>query len=177
MTTIIKRHINALDPKSFKERFEGIDPKVKKAIQKAIDKELNKLTPKQEKEIKTLFKKALSLFKQVVIKRAGKRCEARDEKGNRCKKTKRLNVHHVESYATNKGFRCNPRNGCAFCSTHHKFGRESAHHSFVFMWLFMTQYRQDDLNYLQEHYRDRIVITKEFLEEIIRSLSEELNEN
>jgi predicted restriction endonuclease len=146
---------------------EGIvDPKLKKKFEKFLAKEAKKLSSKELAEIAVLQRKALSLWKSEVVRRAGKRCEVEG-----CKKTKYLNAHHIESYSTNKGLRFDPHNGICLCSTHHKFGRFSAHHSFCFMFNFMMVSRRDDLDYLLKHYQNKVEITKDSLKQIIAQLS------
>jgi hypothetical protein len=143
-----------------------IDPKTQKKFEKFLAKEAKKLSSKEIAELKTLQRKALSLWRAEIIRRAGKRCEVSD-----CRKTKRLNAHHIESYATNKGLRFDPHNGACLCSTHHKFGRFSAHRSFCFMFNLMMRARREDLTYLLKHYHDKIELTKDLLQRIIIGLS------
>jgi len=116
------------------------------------------------KELKSLKRKCLSLWRIVVKLRAGGRCESG------CKVTKALHCHHIESYSTNKALRYDPRNGGLLCASHHKFGKMSAHKSFVFMYLLMTGKRKSDLDYLVEHFNDKIEITKEYLLDKINEL-------
>ncbi len=160
----LKYTINAVDAKSFaklmKEKYPtSADLRLQKVIQRALEKEANKLTSKEQEEIKSLQKKALSLWKEIVKLRAEKRCE-----NPPCKKTKRLQAHHVESYSTNKFLRYDPENGVCLCTTDHKFGRHSAHHSFAFMYQFMSKERPESLSYLLTHYKEKKEMTKGNLE-------------
>lgn len=141
-----------------------------KEYEKWLKRQKKKLSGKELEEIKKLQKQSLSLWRKIVIKNAGKQCEAVEPNGKRCKKTKHLNAHHIESFSTNKWLRCDPRNGVAFCSAHHKFGRLSAHKSFIFMYLFMLCRRNKDLTYLLENYNKKQELTKEFLEQTIQNL-------
>lgn len=156
--------VNTVDPELLNRAFKELGTeKIEKIIKSTLEKQLDKLTTEELEEIKTLQRQALILFKQEVIRKAGKQCEAIEPDGKRCKKTKRLNPHHIESYSTNKSLRYNPKNGICFCPTHHKFGRLSAHKSFVFMYIFMLTQRGNDLAYLVEHYKDKVELTKELL--------------
>ncbi len=144
------------------------DPKIKKKFDQWLKKQKAKPTAKEQAEIKKLEKEALSLWKQVIRKKAGKRCEYPG-----CKKTKWLNAHHIESYSVNKGLRYNPMNGILLCSTHHKFGRLSAHKSFCFVYQLLKN-QVIRLDYLQRIYATKVEITKDFLEGAIRQLTAEL---
>ena len=143
-----------------------IDPKLQKKFNKWLKKQEEKPSLQELKEIKKLEKQALSLWRKKVKINAKGKCEV-----PLCKKIKRLNAHHIESFALNKYLRYDPRNGVGFCPTHHKFGRQSAHKSFCFMYEFMAKNRPDDLEYLLDNYLYKTEITKEFLEETIKNLS------
>jgi hypothetical protein len=130
------------------------------------------MSNKEKKEIKKLTNIALRLWRQKVKENAGGVCEATG-----CKVKKHLHCHHIESYSLNKALRFDPRNGVAFCSTHHKFGRKSAHRSFVFMYLFMLNKRLDDLQYLIDNYDKKVVIDREFLINKIKELMGQENKN
>lgn len=140
------------------------DPKLKKKFEKFLAKEATKLSAKEEKEIKVLRRKALQLWKTKIKILANNECEA-------CGKKKRLQIHHIESYATNKSLRYDIHNGVCLCTTCHKFGRQSAHHSFCFMFNLMTGPRNVSLTYLLRHYKDKIEITKNFLKQTIDNLT------
>ncbi len=111
----------------------------------------------EAEELKSLRRKCLFLWKAVVKKNAGGKCEAPEE----CKTVKFLNAHHIEGYMTNKGLRYNPRNGVLLCSSHHKFKSFSAHKSFIFMYKLMTGKRRSDLIYLLSQRDEKILLTKE----------------
>jgi hypothetical protein len=143
------------------------NPKLKKEFDRWKKNKEKKLSAKELKEIKKLANKALSLWRQCIKRQAMGICEAPN-----CKKTKKLNAHHIESYSTNKILRFDPHNGILFCSTHHKWGRISAHKSFCFMYKFMRKYRMNDLDYLLTHYENKTEITKDFLEKTIEELSQ-----
>lgn len=138
------------------------DETIKKA--KKYVNQKTKLTSKEQEEIKILQRKALSLWKKRVKERAGGKCEA-------CGNTKHLQCHHIESYSTNQGLRYDEENGLLLDRTCHKFGRKSAHKSFCFVYNLMRIERCGSLNYLLEHYEDKVEITKEFLLETIERLS------
>ena len=123
----------------------------------------------EKKEIQKLNREALGLWRQIVRRRARKRCEVPE-----CKKTKFLNAHHVEGYTTNKTLRYDPRNGLCLCPSHHKFGRQSAHKSFCFMYKMMTCVRSLDLDYLLKVNQNKVVITPEYLRLVISELKQEL---
>lgn len=114
----------------------------------------------QEKELKLLKRKCLQLWTAKVKALAGGKCEY-------CGKKTRLNAHHIESYTLNKALRYDTLNGVGLCPTHHRFGRESAHHSFCFMVRLMEK-RPIALEYLMNHYKDKMDITKEFLLKTIK---------
>lgn len=150
------------------------DPETEKKFKKFLKKEKLLKAPlsKEEKqEIKKLERKALGLWRSAVKIRAKRKCEFPI-----CKKVKKLNAHHIESFTTNKTLRYDLENGICLCPTHHKFGWLSAHRSFCFLYEILTTSRIRSLKYLLENYRIRINITKEFLEETIGTLSKELGE-
>ncbi len=150
------------DPETVKQfnRFLGEQKRRKK---------MNVLSSKEKKEIQELEHQALNLWRQVVRKRANKECAVPT-----CNKVKFLNSHHIESYTTNKTLRYDPMNGICLCPTHHKFGWLSAHKSFCFMYSLLRSWYPERLEYLRDHYQNKTVITKEFLESKIEDLSREL---
>ncbi len=121
-----------------------------------------KVTVAEKREIKKLVSKALGLWRTRVKENADKKCEVLE-----CKKHKSLHCHHTESFSTNKALRFDPRNGIAFCATHHKFGRKSAHRSFIFMYLFMIEKRFKDLQYLIDNCNKKVELTVDYMKEII----------
>ena len=128
----------------------------------------------EEKELKLLKRKCLFLWKACVKERAGKRCEAILENGKRCNKTKRLQIHHCESYSINKGLRYDPKNGFCLDLTHHKFGGYSAHKSFIMMDNLFRGERVADLYYLKKVRASQIELTNEYLLTQIELLTSEL---
>jgi 5-methylcytosine-specific restriction endonuclease McrA len=114
----------------------------------------------EKKLIQKLRRKCYFLWRRKVIDNAKGKCEY-------CEKTEKLNAHHIESYSLNKDLRYDPHNGVCFCSTCHKFGRLSAHKSFIFMYKFMTEKRHDDLLYLMNVYKFKFPETIESLKKII----------
>jgi len=125
-----------------------------------------KITAAEKRELKSLARKALFLWKAVVRKNAGKRCQVVG-----CKKTKRLQSHHIESYSMNRGLRYDQRNGILLCTRHHKFGRVSAHKSFFFMNdLLRNNLEHDRWDFLIAHYLDEVEITIPYLKEQIARL-------
>lgn len=144
------------------------DQKQLKRYERWLKKQAKKPTGKELEEIKKLQKQALSLWKKVVKIRAGNKCEAPG-----CKKTKRLNAHHIESFSTNKTLRHSPANGLCLCSTHHKFGRVSAHKSFIFLHL-LLQERPIILDYLVHSFMKKEDTTIKQLKETIQGLENSL---
>jgi hypothetical protein len=112
----------------------------------------------EKKEIKLLMRLCLFLWKAVVKAKAGGVCEYSG-------KTKRLQIHHIESYSTNKGLRYDPRNGICLTMTFHKWGGFSAHKSFIFMFDLMTLKRKDDIDYLRVIRQEKVELTKEYLQQ------------
>lgn len=110
--------------------------------------------------IQKLRRKCYFLWRAKVIQNGGRKCE-------NCERKDRLNAHHIESYSLNKELRYDPRNGMCLCSTCHKFGRFSAHKSFIFMFRIMFSKRFDDLNYLNKYCEDKHPETVESLQRII----------
>ena len=127
-----------------------------------------KITKAEEKaELQKLRRKCLYLWIAEVKRKANGKCEY-------CSTSeKRRNAHHIEGYTLNKDLRYDPRNGVHLCTTCHKFGRFSAHKSFVFMYLLMTGKRKRDLQYLIEKSHVSIPQTKELLLETIKNLTPE----
>lgn len=133
-----------------------------------MEKPKNKNTKAYENwEIWKLKNQCLRLWKLVVKKNAGGKCEA-------CEDEERLNAHHIEDERLCPALRYDPRNGVGLCPTNHKFGKDSFHRSFIFAYNFMMKKRPLDLVYLKEHRNDKIKITKEYLLDQINSLENEL---
>jgi hypothetical protein len=131
---------------------------------------IKKTKAEDKKEMQSLRRKCFHLWAAKVRQNAGNQCEAWED-GKRCDKTTFLNAHHIESFATNKDLRYDPKNGFCACPSHHKFKRKSAHKSFIFMYLHMITHRSDDLKYLIEATEVIQPQTKESLLEIINKLS------
>lgn len=71
-----------------------------------------------------------------------------------CGAKEMVQAHHIESFWVFPHLRYDPHNGVAGCPTHHKFGRESFHKSFIFTYRFLQEKRPDDLQYLLDHWDD-----------------------
>jgi len=102
------------------------------------------------KEIRKLKKKCLKLWSENVRWRSGYRCAF-------CGSTEYLHSHHIEDVRLCPALRYEPRNGICLCARHHKFGRGSAHKSFIAMYTYMTTKRVSDLTYLLEHRNDKVL--------------------
>lgn len=121
----------------------------------------------QKKELRRLRNKCLTLWKRVVKKRAGGRCEA-------CGRKDRLNAAHIESYELNKNLRYDLKNGVALCPTHHKWGKGSFHKSLCFALTFMIDHRKEDLKYLLKVWnRPEEEQTREYFLNKIQTLEKE----
>lgn len=101
------------------------------------------LTPRQsqKKKLKYLRRLALSLWRRSCLERDGKRCVL-------CGTTEKINVHHIEDYRLNRRLRHDPENGICLCPTHHKFGRDSFHHSFVIPFIYLFTNRRSQVDYI-----------------------------
>jgi hypothetical protein len=143
--------------------------KTKKKRVKSKDTKTYKL-----KELRRLTNKCLKLWSLVVTKRAGNICEIGRFTGTPCSEGY-LNNHHMENYKLNKALRFAPENGLRACPGHHKYYVDSAHKSFAVVYQYMSEKRCNDMMYLVNHYKDRVAITKEFLEERIHELLCELD--
>jgi len=115
-------------------------------------------------ELKKLASRALKLWKQVVKQRAGGKCQV-------CGATKFVQVHHIEDFKLCPALRYDLINGIALCPTHHKFGKDSFHRSFIFAYEFMKDY-VTRVVYLRMHRNDKVWITKEWLLEQIEFLEQ-----
>lgn len=73
-------------------------------------------------ERKTLEKKCLKLWAELVKLRAGNRCEY-----FMCGSTSRLNAHHFFTKGAHASVRYEPNNGICLCYNHHKGGNSGAH--------------------------------------------------
>jgi hypothetical protein len=133
--------------------------------------------------LRKLRAKALRLWKDKVKKNAGYKCELCwffDHKVV----TEFLQAHHIEDYKANVAFRFDPRAGISVCPRHHKFGRMAAHRSFLTVYVYMTQNRKEDFDYLVSNWKkeipelvidseaaiEQLLTAKTFLEEIIGAL-------
>ena len=79
------------------------------------------------------------LWPKAVKARAGYRCEWSDKNG-RCKKTGRLEAHHIIG-KTNYDVRYDYRNGACLCFSHHYGTRDSAHEASHIFWEMMIEQR------------------------------------
>jgi hypothetical protein len=148
------------------EDLSGIkDKKTRAKVEAFLKRESKKLSPKEKEEFKRLEKVALNLWRLAIRARARYKCEVPD-----CGKTKLVNAHHIESYITNRRLRYDLENGICLCPTHHKFGWLSAHKSFCFMTELLGEVRYESFLYLIDHYKDRTVLTKEDLLNVIDKL-------
>jgi hypothetical protein len=118
-------------------------------------------------ELRNTRKKAFRAWSSVVRKRAGNVCEF-------CGSKEKLQSHHIEDFRLCSALRYDPRNGICCCVAQHKFRRDSAHHSFILMYDYLTKNRPDDINYLRSRCEERIEFTKEDLIIIITSLDDEV---
>lgn len=118
----------------------------------------------KEKRLKRLKSTCLRLWKEVVKLQAGGQCEV-------CGQKKFLNAHHIEDAKMCKALRYDPMNGIACCPSNHKWGQDAFHTSFIFILRFMEK-RPLVLAYLEEHRKDEIEITEEYLVKQIEFLKE-----
>lgn len=130
-----------------------------------VSQELKMTKAADEKEVKKLMRKCLNLWKAVIKMFGGWKCEI-------CGSTKRIQAHHIETYSVNKGLRYDIYNGVCLCSTCHKFGRFSVHRGFITIYDFMILNRLNDISYLREQRKEKVEITKEWLESNINKLSQ-----
>jgi hypothetical protein len=126
----------------------------------------------QAKQLRKLMKKCYDLWALVVKKRAGNVCEIGKFYGYICSGGF-LNAHHIES-KRNKALRFAPEDGLSTCPGHHKFYNDSCHKSFLVIYEYMRYERPNDINYLLTHQKDKVELTKEYLEDKIREFSREL---
>ena len=101
----------------------------------------------QAKQFRRLSNKAMNLWKQVVHKQWGDKCQACGVNNGSLVNGKpvRLNCHHIEDKG-NWALRFDPKNGILLCPLHHKFGIDSVHKSPV--WFFMHPRAQPDAHTL-----------------------------
>lgn len=119
----------------------------------------------KNKIIRRLKNKLLKLWSIKVKERAGNKCETPG-----CNATEKINAHHIETYMMHPGLRYDLRNGVAACPGCHKFFKNSWHKSFIFAYKHMTQYRQEDLQYLANYKDDNEELTIEKLEQKIKEM-------
>lgn len=120
----------------------------------------------QRWELRVLRNKCLRLWSDKVRGLAGNKCVS-------CGSTEQVHSHHIEDSRLNSALRYDLRNGVAFCVSHHKFGPESAHKSFIFMYRYMVEHRKEDLEYLLQERERKVELTKEYLESKIKELKGE----
>ena len=142
-----------------------------------MSKKVNKNTKAYKKKIiRRLQNRCLKLWCELVKVRAGNKCET-----SGCGAIERLNAHHIESYSLNPGLRYEPVNGLCLCPKCHKFGRHSAHKSYIFMHrmhkLYPVRFESliqlvDDIEYNTESPE----YNEAYYTEIINKLSAELAE-
>lgn len=127
-------------------------------------KKPNKDTKAYQKwELRIKKNKCLHLWSVGVRERAVNKCEY-------CGSKDQVHAHHIEDSRLNSALRYDLRNGAAFCAKHHKFGPESAHKSFIFMYRYMVEHRKEDLEYLLQERERKVELTKEYLELKIKEL-------
>jgi hypothetical protein len=136
-----------------------------------VKKPKNHSTKAYEKwELRSLKKRCLRLWSQVVKKKAGYKCE-------HCGSVKFLNSHHIESFATNSILRYDERNGVCCCAICHKWGVCSFHRSFVFAYNFMITKRKKDIKYLQSFIgKEKVEHTKDYFLAKIRKFEKIMEE-
>lgn len=89
-------------------------------------KEQLKLIKKSSTDRKSLSKKCMALWQEIVKLKAGNICEYPN-----CNKTTYLNSHHFFS-RSNTSIRYDIDNGICLCSGHHSLNDDSAHKSPLF---------------------------------------------
>ena len=136
-------------------------------MRKKRRKKPNKNTKAYQKwELRVLGNRCSRLWSNKVRKLVGNKCVS-------CGSAKQVHAHHIEDSRLNSALRYDLRNGVAFCAGHHKFGPESAHKSFVFMYKYMVEHRKEDLEYLLQERERKVELTKEYLESKIKELKGE----
>lgn len=117
-----------------------------------------------KKLLSQLRRKCLKIWSDKVKERDGRKCVF-------CGSTEKVNAHHIESFKNCKPLRYELRNGISLCPKHHKFGMESAHRSFVFMYLILVENRKEDIDWLSKHRYDEITFDIPYFESKIVELS------
>lgn len=110
----------------------------------------------------TLDNKCLKLWGQIVIDKAGHKCEI-------CGNTSSLAPHHVIG-RKNYRLRHDPRNGVCLCYQHHVGGNQSAHNDpqwFLMEWFAIK--RTKDYNYVWEKKTE--LATNLDYEEVLKKLN------
>lgn len=78
-------------------------------------------------------------WRQAVLKRDGHKC-----RWPNCKKHRRLQVHHIRTWAKNLSLRFMVSNGISLCSQHHKNIKGKEHHYVtLFTYILSVQTRKD----------------------------------
>jgi hypothetical protein len=117
----------------------------------------------ERKELRKLHRKCKKLWSLVVRKLGNNICSI-------CGTDKLLHAHHIEDSRLCKSLRYDIKNGVCLCARHHKFGKDSAHKSFVSIYKYLINHRLDDLSYIEFHRIDDLEFTKFYLMDKIQEL-------
>lgn len=111
-------------------------------------KKVKKLEPKPR-----IRRRLMRLWSEAVAIMGGHKCAI-------CGKTKedgvRLEAHHLEPRQICQSLRYDPRNGILLCTSHHKFGKESAHKGMLWFVTWLQTNRKDQYEYVMNHRLDDI---------------------
>ena len=88
-----------------------------------------------------------------------------------CGSDKFINAHHIES-RKNSALRFDIKNGVALCPKCHKFGINSAHNSPIWFHQWLLKNTPETIGYILDNRDNKPEETIEYIEEIIKRLSE-----
>lgn len=122
---------------------------------------------KKKPSISKLRKKADKLWSEKVKALQGYKCAVTGTS----REEEILNSHHIEA-RTNLALRWDVINGiCLSCGTH-TFRKDSAHKSTIWFYEWLLKNRPKVIQYIRKHRQDEVKISAEYMEEIIRKLSQ-----
>lgn len=100
-------------------------------------KRIPRLHRPRRESLKSITTRLYRIWSEVVHKRAGGLCEV-------CGCGGKLDAHHVQPRQICSGLRFEPANGVCLCSSHHKFGRRSAHKGMLWFARWFQENRPND---------------------------------
>ena len=99
--------------------------------------------PKKE-STKTIMNRLYRAWSDIVHLKAGNKCEVCGAEG-------KLDAHHLQPRQICSGLRFEPANGILLCSSHHKYGHESAHKGMLWFVDWLQKNKPEQFKYVMDN--------------------------